>query len=441
MKYYSTNKKAEKVSLKEAILMGLAPDKGLFMPEIVPQLSAEEIDSFRMKTYSEIAKEVTQKYLKDSVEENILINITRESYNFDIPINHVNNNKFIMKLDQGPTASFKDFAARMMARLMNYYLQGKKLLILVATSGDTGGAVADAYYNMENINVIVLFPKNEVSTRQRKQMTTLGKNIKAIAVDGKFDDCQRMVKQAFSDPDLKNLSSANSINFGRLLPQMVYYFYAFSRMNSEEVIFSVPSGNFGNLMGGIIAKKMGLPVKKFIVAVNENNEFVKFVNSGKYEPIIPSKKCLSNAMNVGHPSNLARIIDVYGGHIDENGVIHKIPDMDGIKKDMFAVSVSDKETVETIKQVYSKYNVILEPHGAVAWKGVQEYMKQCPNEKTPIISFETADPAKFPDELNKLGIYPEVPESMKKLDSREEIDKIVISTEFDEIKRIIKHNF
>ncbi len=443
MKFYSTNKQSEKVNLKQAMLMGLAPDNGLFMPENIPRLRTEKIISFRNKNYNQIAFEIMNCFFKNEVSVETLKKIIHDSYYFFVPFERVSNNIYIMRLDQGPTASFKDFGARMMARLMNRFLekQNKKLLILVATSGDTGGAVADAFYGQHNISVIVLFPKKEVSVRQRKQMTTLGKNIKAVAVKGKFDDCQTMVKHAFRDPDLNNLSSANSINFGRLIPQAVYYFYAFSRMNRRKIIFSVPSGNFGNLMGGIIAKKMGLPVKKFIVAVNKNDEFVRFINSGKYEPIIPSKKCLSSAMNVGHPSNLARLIDVYGGHIDEKGVIHKMPDMEEINNDMFAVSVNDKETVETIKQVYSKYKVILEPHGAVAWKGVQEYLKKYPDEKTPIISLETADPAKFPKELNKLGIYPELPESMTELDNRKEVDKLEISKDFKELKRIIKHNF
>ena len=315
MLYFSTNKKANPVSFAEALLKGLAPDKGLFMPETIPVLSGEEISSFAGKPYHEIAYTVIRQYLKNQIPDHELYKMVKDAYNFDVPLEQVYDRKYIMRLDRGPTASFKDFAARMMGRMMQYFLrkENRSLLILTATSGDTGSAIANAFHSLDNIQVVVLFPENEVTERQRKQMTTLGKNIQIISLDGKFDDCQSLVKEAFMDKDLDglNLSSANSINIGRLVPQIVYYFYSYAKLSEQDgeaVIFSVPSGNFGDMMGGVLAMKMGLPVKKFIIATNENDEFPTYLNTGKYAKIDPSRNCISSAMNVGHPSNLARLV-------------------------------------------------------------------------------------------------------------------------------------
>ena len=441
IKYYSTNKKTEKVSLKKAILMGQAPDRGLFMPCIIPKLDITTISSFKNLNYADIASVVTGRFLTEEMPEYQIRRIAKEAYNFDVPIESLQPNCYVLRLDQGPSASFKDFASRFMARLMNYFSENK-LLVLVATSGDTGGAVAHAFYNQSQIDVVITFPINEVSTRQRKQMTTLGKNVTSIAVRGKFDDCQALVKRAFSDPQLKslNLTSANSINFARLLPQLIYYFYAYSRVckKSEKVIFSVPSGNFGNLVSGLIAKRMGLPVKKFIVAVNKNDEFVKFLETGIYVPIKPSVKCLSNAMNVGHPSNLARLIDLYRGQMDENGFLIKSPDLVKIKRDMFAISIDDDETKRVIKNIYKKHRKILDPHGAVAWAGVQKYLNKS-KQDCPVISLETAHPGKFPEELNKMGIFPRLPDSMKGLDKKREISSHVITNTDDSFKALLKN--
>ncbi|MBD3203849.1 threonine synthase [Candidatus Woesearchaeota archaeon] len=424
MKFYSTNNKNLRVNIKQALFLGQAPDKGLFMPEKIPKISENTICSFKNMKYPEIAFDVLKKFFKD-ISENYLRRISKDAYNFSIPVEEVDS-KYILRLDQGPTASFKDFAARMMAGLFDYYLaeDNKKLLILVATSGDTGSAAADAFFGKENIDVCILFPKNEVSVRQRKQMTTLGKNIFPVLVSGKFDDCQDFVKKAFSDPDLKsiNLSSANSINIGRLLPQSVYYFYAYSRIADfpEKVVFSVPSGNFGDLMGGVIAKEMGLPVDRFIAAVNENDEFERFLKSGTYEKLSPSRECMSNAMNVGHPSNLARLIDLYGGNMDEKGNIKKMPDMKKMREDFFSVSVSDEQTIKTIKNAYEKHALVLEPHGAVAWRGAEVFKT-----KNKTIVFETAHPAKFPEILKQFNIGIKVPESIALiLDKRESYETI-----------------
>jgi threonine synthase len=360
--------------------------------------------------------------------------------------------KHIMRLDQGPTASFKDFAARMMGRLMQYFLsnENRKLLILTATSGDTGSAIANAFYGLDNINVLILFPKTEVTDRQRKQMTTLHKNVQILALDGKFDDCQALVKMAFNDNQLDylNLSSANSINIGRLIPQSIYYIYAFSRLcdisKGEKIIFSVPSGTFGDLMGGLIALKMGLPVKKFIVSTNRNDEVPEYFKTGNYKTIVPSLNCISSAMNVGHPSNMARVVALYGGVMNEHGKVVKEPDMDSMKADMFTISIDDNETLETLKMVYERHGVLLEPHGSVAWAGLRRYFDHHPEDhqaEQVSVSLETAHPAKFPKEIHDiLGIDPTLPESLRGLEEKEE-RFMEIENNYPNFKQFLKSNY
>jgi threonine synthase len=429
--YYSTNLRAPKVSFKEALLKGLAPDGGLYMPESIPSFSAKELDELTGKEYFEIAFAIARKFIPLEIPANELLALVKDAYSFEIPLESLYERKFLMRLDRGPTASFKDFAARMMGRLMHYFLhrENRDMLILTATSGDTGSAIANAFYGLDNIRVVVLFPEKEVTERQRKQMTTLGKNIHIVGIDGKFDDCQSLVKKAFADPNLAflNLSSANSINIGRLIPQSFYYVYAYAKLREQEnetIIFSVPSGNFGNLMGGLLAYHMGLPVKKFIVSTNENDEVPVYFQTGNYKTIVPSKDCISSAMNVGHPSNMARIIALYDGIMDEKGVILKEPDVARLKKDMFSVSIDDMHTKATIKSVYNRHRVLLEPHGAVSWAGLQEYFKSHPGDADPkqlTVSLETAHPAKFPAEIKGLlGFDPELPQSMQGLDHQEE---------------------
>jgi threonine synthase len=449
IKFYSTNLKAPKVSFGEALLQGLAPDRGLYMPEKIPVIEKDELNEYSKLSYADIALRVANKFLAGEMEDGELKRITSDAYNFSVPLENVTGRKFIMRLDQGPTASFKDFAARMMGRLMQYYLakENKKLLILTATSGDTGSAIANAFYGLDNIKVIVLFPEKEVTERQRKQMTTLQKNIEIIAIDGKFDDCQALVKQAFSDHDLQHLqlSSANSINIGRLLPQSMYYVYAYSKLASdsnEQIVFSVPSGNFGNLMGGLIAMKMGLPVNQFVVVTNANNEVPVYWNTGNYMTITPSINCISSAMNVGHPSNIARVVALYGGVMNEKGIILQEPQLDRMRKDMYAVSISDAETRETIKDVYEKYGIILEPHGAVGWAGLMKKMKmENPVDHDQIcVSLETAHPAKFPEEINRiLGIDPELPDSLKGLDGKKE-EYVFLDNNYEKFKKYLKNN-
>jgi len=417
--FSSTNGQSPAVNLREAFLRGQAPDRGLYFPEKIPTLAREEIAAFAKLPYHEIAFRVLSKYTDGIIPSDVLATLCRDAYNFEIPLEKVYDHVCVMRLDQGPTASFKDFAARMMARLMGRFLHedGKQLTILTATSGDTGAAVAHAFHNVPGIRVIVLFPFDEVSVSQRKLMTTLAENVRTIAVDGKFDDCQAMVKQAFADPALKHipLSSANSINIGRLLPQSVYYFYAASRLAKpgEPIVFSVPSGNFGDMMGAVVAREMGLPVRKIIASVNDNDAFPKFLASGSYQKISPSRNSLSNAMNVGHPSNLARLVAVYSGRMDETGKIHQQPDLAAMRRDLFSSSVSDDRTRETIREVWNKYELLLEAHGAVAWRGFQDWLATEPLNGLPAVILETANPAKFPEEIEKtIGFAPDVPPAM-----------------------------
>lgn len=416
----------------------------------IPSLTDDTIDSFKNMDFVEIANDIIAKFIGNIISQEKLQQIVKNALNFKVPVEKIANNDYLCYLDRGPTCSFKDFGARTLARIMEHFLEvdNKKITILTATSGDTGGAVAQAFYKMSRIKVVVLYPENEISDLQRKQMTTLGENIVAFGIKGKFDDCQKLVKTAFSDKELKhtNLSSANSINFGRLVPQTLYYFWSYSRIvdkKNEKVIFSVPSGNFGNLTGGLIAKKMGLPIKKFISAVNENNEFPTFLRTGVYTKLDPSINCISNAMNVGHPSNLARIFDLYGGQIDERGAIHKVPNMEELRNDILSYSISDEATKETIVNFYNKYKKIIEPHGAVGWTALQLYRNSYPkNDDIKSITFETADPSKFPEEIIKLiDAVPEMPNSLKLIQNKPEFPNPKEINNYTDFKEYLLENF
>ncbi|MCD4700283.1 MAG: threonine synthase [Candidatus Aegiribacteria sp.] len=448
--FRSTNLKAPAVSFEQALLKGIAPDGGLYMPEEIPRLTTEEIREFSDARYHEIAYAIGRKFLKGEIPDEDLERIVVDAYNYEVPLEHVYDRKYVMRLDQGPTASFKDFAARMMGRLMQFFLDRNdgKLLILTATSGDTGSAIANAFYGLDNVDVVVLFPEKEVTARQRKQMTTLGKNVSIVALDGKFDDCQALVKQAFADSELDylNLSSANSINIGRLVPQTMYYFHSFAELRSgdpnEKVVFSVPSGNFGDLCGGLIAMNMGLPVKKFVVATNENDEYPKFVKSGFYEKLVPSRNCISSAMNVGHPSNIPRLVQLYGGNMDEHGAISYAPDLDQIRKDMYAVSINDAETEAMISSAYKEHGLLLEPHGSVGWAGLQRYLLEEGDDIDQLcISLETAHPAKFPEKIREiLAFDPELPPSLQGLEEKEESYEH-LPTDYSAFKDFLKSNY
>lgn len=430
IRYVSTNGGVAPVDLPGALLQGQAADGGLFMPDRLPGLDSDIFDGAADRGYAEVAHRVLRPFTEGLFTDSDLARMCADAYDFEVPLEQIIDRAFVMRLDRGPTASFKDFAARMMARWFAALMRSEpgELIVLTATSGDTGGAVAHAFYGMERIRVVVLFPVTEVSDRQRRQMTTLGGNVTAMGVEGKFDDCQAMVKRAFSDESLAGLklTSANSINIGRLLPQAVYYVYAYLRLaeaaRREPIIFAVPSGNFGDMMGAMLAWRMGLPVRRLIIATNANDAFPQFLATGRYEKITPSRVCLSNAMNVGHPSNLARLLHLYGGWMDQSGAVRREPDLGGMRRDLYAIRIDDDATRATIRQAHSDYGVTLEPHGAVAWAGVEAYLRDYPDDRaTLMVSLETAHPAKFPEEIQRLiGVDPQAPTGLADLDRRTE---------------------
>ena len=430
IRYVSTNRAVPPVTLAEALLQGQAGDRGLFLPDRFPQLALEELAPLKGRPYWEVAARVLGPYTEGTFAADTLRSLCVDAYNYEVPLEPVTGRQYLLRLDRGPTASFKDFAARMMARWMSVLMgrQDGELVILTATSGDTGSAVAHAYFGVPRVRVVVLFPPAEVSDRQRKQMTTIGGNVATIAVDGKFDDCQALVKRAFADPALARLrlTSANSINIGRLLPQSVYYVYAWVNLadvrRREPIVFSVPSGNFGDMMGAVIAARMGLPVMRIVIATNANDEVPQYLRTGRYEKISPSRVCISNAMNVGHPSNLARLVAVYGGWMDETGVVRVSPDLAAMRRDLYAVSISDDRTRATIRDAYERFRVLLEPHGAVGWAGLQQFLAEHPEHQDRLaVSVETAHPAKFPEEIQAtIGVNPAVPPSLAGLDERPE---------------------
>ena len=384
MKYFSTNLNTEFVNFEEALFKGLAPDGGLFMPENIKFLGT---DIFKEKmTYPELATEMIFPFVEGEIDKSVLNKICKSAFNFPAPIVSIYPNLSILELFHGPTFAFKDFAARFMARVMQYFMQNKnqERTILVATSGDTGSAVANGFYKVDGINVVILYPSGRVSKIQEKQITSLGENITAIEVKGSFDDCQKMVKMAFLDEKIHkklNLSSANSINIARLLPQSVYYAWAWSYLDCpKNLIVSVPSGNFGNLTGGLFAKKMGLPISKFLASVNANATFSNYLKNGNYQPMV-SVSTLSNAMDVGNPSNFARIMSLYKSDISE------------IRKDIDSISISDDLTTKSILEINQKFNYVADPHTAVGLSGIKNNLKK--NQFGIVLS--TAHPGKFSD--------------------------------------------
>lgn len=429
--YQSTNRELnkgrikgfrEKVPFKEALFMGQAPDKGLFMPTVIPEISKKEILKLRGEPYHTVAYKIINKFLSGEIEDNELKAMTERAYPFDIPFERLDSDIFVVRLDKGPTGSFKDFAARIMAQLMHKFKpEHRKITVLVATSGDTGSAIGEAYKGLEGIKTYLLYPAQEVSPIQKKQLDSIGKNVKSIAVDGKFDDCQNLVKEAFADSGLKdlNLTSANSINIGRILPQIAYYFFSYINIinRMQPVIFSIPSGNLGNSLSCELARRMGLPVKKIIIATNENDEFPRFLKSGVYQKIEPSLKCISNAMNVGNPSNLARYFDLYGGILDKDGIVYRSLDRQEMNRRLYSVAINDEETVKTIRNIFKKYHLVIEPHGAVGIAALMKFFEK--NEKILSICMETAHPAKFPDIIKReLNISLPLPDFMRRISRR-----------------------
>lgn len=390
MELYSTNKISPNVSLGHAVMTGLPPDNGLYLPTDTPQLPASLIDNLSDFSFQNIAFEVSKNLIGDEVDNSSLLKIITEAINFDAPVKQLDENLNVLELFHGPTLAFKDFGARFMSRLMQYFLQRqqKKVNILVATSGDTGGAVGHGFYGVEGIEVTILYPKNKVSELQEKQLTTIGGNVTTLEVDGNFDDCQHLVKTAFLDKDLNQsltLSSANSINIARLIPQSFYYFHAFAQLQKEgkPIAYCVPSGNFGNLCGGLLAHKMGLPVEKFIVATNANDIVPQYLKSGSFIPKA-SLKTIANAMDVGNPSNFARMLALF--EFDEIALKSKIS----------GFAFDDVQNKEAIKEVYDKYNYTMCPHTAIAYLGAKAWQRQS-NSSANTILLSTAHPAKFID--------------------------------------------
>jgi len=389
MKYFSTKNRNIHYSLKEAVLKGLPDDNGLFMPQYFPQLPSSFTNNLANYSFQEIAFELCKDFLLEDVPETIIKSIVDKAIDFEAPLVSIDNDTFAMELFHGPTLAFKDFGARFMAQLMQYFVKDNSAVttILVATSGDTGSAVANGFYDVDGIEVIILYPKNKVSFLQEKQLTTLGKNIKAIEVDGTFDDCQTLVKMAFLDKEIKqkkNLSSANSINIVRLIPQGFYYANAVKQLQllGRNIVFSVPSGNFGNLTAGLFVKKMGINIHQFIAATNANNIVPKYLSSGVYNPK-PSVQTISNAMDVGNPSNFARMMSLYDNNLEK------------IKEDVVGYYFDDSETKAAMKFVYEAVGYTLDPHGAVAYLAFKKYQEK--NSDTVGVILETAHPAKFID--------------------------------------------
>jgi threonine synthase len=389
MQYYSTNNQSPKVDFKQATINGQAPDKGLYFPEQIPQLPTGFIENINSYSNEEIAYQVIKPYVGAAIPEGELRRIVHETVNFDIPLVKITDAIFSLELYHGPTLAFKDIGARFMSRCLGYFVKdlGKKVTVLVATSGDTGGAVANGFYDVDGVEVVILYPSGKVSSVQEKQLTTLGKNIHALEVDGTFDDCQQMVKQVFTDEALNSqlfLTSANSINVARWLPQQFYYFFAYKQWAQKynPPVISVPSGNFGNICAGILAHVSGLPVKHFIAACNANDVVPAFMETEKYAP----KKAvatISNAMDVGNPSNFIRILEIFH---------HQFANL---KKEFSSCSISDAETKATLQKVYQEEGYLLDPHGAVGYLALQQYLKANTGEKGIVL--ETAHPVKFYD--------------------------------------------
>lgn len=389
MKFFSLNKQAPEVSFKEATIQGQAPDKGLYFPKYLPQFDKKWIDDITDKSNEEIAIDVISPYASDDIPEAELQKIVKETIDFPIPLVQINDRIFSLELFHGPTLAFKDVGARFMSRCLGYFAKerSEKITVLVATSGDTGGAVANGFYNVEGVEVVILYPSGKVSTVQEKQLTTLGKNIHALEVNGSFDDCQQLVKRAFADAQLTSkifLTSANSINVARWLPQQFYYFFAYKHWvnKSHPPVFCVPSGNFGNICAGMLAHISGLPVQHFIAACNANNVVPRFLQSGVYDvqPAIPT---LSNAMDVGNPSNFVRILELFS---------HQFPQLKNV---LTGFTITDTETRDTIRAVKEQEGYLLDPHGAVGYLALQRYLTEHPGLKG--IFLETAHPVKFYD--------------------------------------------
>jgi len=429
MNYYSTNNRNLKVSLREAVIQGLAPDNGLYMPESIPTLSASFFESLSQLSFQEIGFHVAKNLIGEDIPTNELTRIVDHTIQFDAPLVEVERNVFSLELYHGPTLAFKDFGARFLSGLLGYFAnqQDKEITILVATSGDTGSAVANGFFNVPGTKVIVLYPSGKVSDIQEKQFTPLGGNITALEIDGTFDDCQQLVKQAFMDEELKRklfLTSANSINIARLIPQSFYYFHAVAQLmgKQNEIVFSVPSGNFGNLTAGLFAKRMGLPIHKFVATTNENDIVPAYLKTKIFSPR-PSVQTISNAMDVGNPSNFARILDLYQNEFER------------LSKDVVGFHYSDEQTSTAMNEVFKRKSYSLDPHGAVGYLGLKDFLMTKPRANG--IFLETAHPAKFmqvvEDALNQTI---EIPERLRVFLMKDK-QSIKMKNSFDELRNFL----
>jgi len=435
MYFYSTKNKTEKVNFQTALFKGLPDDNGLYMPLRFNKLSPSFIENIENYSLQEIAYQVSKTILTDSISNSTLKNIVDTSINFPAPIHTLNENTHVLELFHGPSLAFKDFGARFMAQCMSHYLlkEKKEITILVATSGDTGGAVAAGFYKTLCVKVVILYPKGKVSDIQEKQLTTLGENITALEIDGTFDDCQALVKQAFLDSELRtriNLSSANSINIARLIPQSFYYFEAYKQLKLKgktDIVFVVPSGNFGNITAGLFAQKLGLPVNKFIAAVNANDVFTKYIQSGNFTPK-PSVRTISNAMDVGNPSNFARIDFLNDSSWNK------------VKKNIASYTFTDAETEIAMREVMQKYNYVLEPHAAIGYLAWQKYVSETKTPATGII-LGTAHAAKFYDDVVRIiNSKINVPESLQNILQKEKL-AVALTSDFKVFKSFLLDNF
>jgi threonine synthase len=427
MKYYSTNKQVSPVSLQVAVVDGLAGDRGLYMPERIVALPASFFDEIEKLSFQEISYRVADAFFGEDMDAETLKKIVYETLNFDTPLVRVKENMYSLELFHGPTSAFKDVGGRFMARLLGYFIkkQGQSQVnVLVATSGDTGSAVANGFLGVEGIHVYVLYPKGLVSEIQEKQFTTLGQNITAVEVDGTFDDCQALVKASFMDADLKahmNLTSANSINVARFLPQAFYYFYAYAQLKkmgkADNIVVCVPSGNFGNITAGLFGKKMGLPIRHFIASNNRNDIFFEYLKTGQYRPR-PSVATIANAMDVGDPSNFARVLDLYG---------HS---WEAIKADISGAAYNDEQIAETMKEIYDETGYLLDPHGACGYRALAEQLQ--PGQVG--VFLETAHPAKFKDTVEPIiGEKVEIPVRLQTFMKGEKLS-IPMSKSFEDFK-------
>lgn len=438
MKLYSTKNKTLEVSLKKAVMKGLPDDNGLFMPYHIPKLESSFLKNLKDYSFPEIAFTISKTLFKGFIPDSELQKIINKSITFPAPVVKLNNQQYILELFHGPSLAFKDFGARFMAQLMGYFNkeEEKELVILVATSGDTGGAVAAGFHKTPGIKVVILYPSGKVSFLQEQQLTTLGENITALEIQGTFDDCQALVKKAFLDKELNKkirLSSANSINIARLIPQSFYYFEAFKQIDNTDypIVFCVPSGNFGNLTAGLLAQKMGLAIDHFIAATNINDVVPAYLKKGMFNPR-PSVRTISNAMDVGNPSNFARMLDLYNMENDSST-------WNNMQNYIAGYAYNDEETRKGIEEVYQKYNYIIDPHGAVGYLALKEYQEK--KENTRGIILETAHPSKFVDEVERvIGTTVEIPERLKTLENKEKTSHLM-SVDYDPFKEFLLTNY